>query len=334
MAVALTEWLELIDKEYLRDFIVQGGAAVKFVIADETGEAKLAAAFAGQAAAHGMVFARLDSAEVKLHMMQDVFFAVSRQMDWEADAQRFVEAMFRRHEYRWPAPGQPIALNEIADANHVDPTILRRELNTWLSSDLMSDPGMAQDFRIALMQLCQNRLVPADHEGDTVAPILQWLRGELRVLSPLKSAFLYSKITRHSARAMLRSLCRWLRLAGHNGLFLTIDIRQVTRLPAVGARHVKNPGTEAASRIEPAPSAVRYTAGAVMDAYEVLRQLVDDADLFDGFFLAVVADHAFIGPDVQRSVDAYTALKMRIWDDVRAREDNPLAPMVVVNAEC
>jgi hypothetical protein len=73
----------------------------------------------------------------------------------------------------------------------------------------------------------------------------------------------------------------------------------------------------------------------VMDAYEVLRQLVDDADLFDGFFLVVVADDAFIGDDHKRSVGAYTALKMRIWDDVRARaRDNPLAPLVIVNASC
>jgi hypothetical protein len=314
MAVALTEWLGLIDEEYLRDFIVEGGAAVKFVIADDAGKPKLATEFANLAAKHGLVFASLSSAEVKLHMMQAVFFAVSRQMDWEADAQRFVERMFRRQQYRWPTPGQPIALAEIADANQVDATILRREFSKWLTSDLMNDTGMAQDFRIALLQLCQNRLVPAGHEGDAVAPILQWLRGELRLLSPLKSAFIYSKITRHNARAMLRSLCRWLRLAGHTGLFLTIDIHQITQT---------------------APDGLRYTPGAVMDAYEALRQLVDDADLFAGFFLVVVADDAFIGDDRKRSVGAYTALKMRIWDDVRARaRDNPLAPLVIINADC
>ena len=133
------------------------------------------------------------------------------------------------------------------------------------------------------------------------------------MLSPLKSANIYSKITRHNARAMLRSLCRWLALAGHNGLLLTVDIRQLTRTASVVA------------------GGTRYTSGAVMDAYEVLRQLVDDADLFEGFFVAVLADHAFIGDDRKRSVDVYTALKMRIWDDVRARDqDNPLAPMVII----
>jgi hypothetical protein len=312
MAVPLTEGLELIDKEYLSDFIVQGGAAVKFVIADDAGKAKLATAFAEQAAKHDLVFADLSSAEVKLHMMQDVFFAVSRRIDWETDAQRFVEGMFERQKYRWPTPGEPIALKEIADANQVDATILRREFNKWLTNDLMNDTSMAQDFRIALMQLCLNRFVPAGHEGDTVAPIRQWLRGELKVLSPLKSASIYSRITRHNARAMLRSLCRWLRLAGHSGLFLTIDIHQITQTT---------------------PDGIRYAPGAVMDAYEVLRQLVDDADLFAGLFLVVVADDAFIGDDHKRSVGSYAALKMRIWDDVRARaRDNPLAPMVILEA--
>jgi hypothetical protein len=107
-------------------------------------------------------------------------------------------------------------------------------------------------------------------------------------------------------------LCRWLRVAGHSGLLLTIDIHQITQT---------------------APDGLRYAPGAVMDAYEVLRQLVDDADLFAGLFLVVIADEAFIGDDAKRSVGAYTALKMRIWDDVRARaRDNPLAPMVILEA--
>lgn len=315
MAVALTEWLGLVDKEYLRGFIVKGGAAIKFVVADDAGIAALDAGFARQVAEHGLVFARVSSAAVKLHMMQDLFFAISRQVDWGADAQRFVEGLFQRQGYQWPSPGEPVALNEVAEANHMDNIILRREFNQWLTKYLMSNTGMAQDFRIAVMQLCINRLAPAGHGGEAVAPILQWLRGELRLLSPLKSANIYSKITRHNARAMLRSLCRWLTLAGHNGLFLEVDIRQLTRTASV------------------ATEGVRYTSGAVMDAYEVLRQMVDDVDLFERFFLVVVADHAFIGDDRKRSVDAYTALKMRIWDDVRARaQDNPLAPMVVIEA--
>jgi P-loop Domain of unknown function (DUF2791) len=313
MAVMLKEWLELIDKEYLRDFIVNGGAAVKFLIADDASIGALNAGLIDQAAAHGLVFTSVSSADVKLHMIQDVFFAVSRQITWEADAQRFVEGLFQRQGYQWPSPGEPVALSEIAETNKVDATILRREFNTWLTTHLMKDTSMAQDFRIAVMQLCLNRLAPAGHGGEEIAPILQWLRGELRLLSPLKSANIYSRITRYNARAMLRSLCRWIALADHKGLLLAIDIRQLMRTASVVAE------------------GMRYTSGAVMDAYEVLRQLVDDVDLFERLFVAVFADRAFIGDDRKRSVDAYTALKMRIWDDVRARaQDNPLAPMVII----
>lgn len=314
MAVKLKEWLELIEKEYLRDFIVNGGAAVKFLVADEASIGALNAGLIGHAAEHGLVMISVNSATTKLHMIQDVFFAISREITWETDAQRFVEELFQRQGYRWPIPGDPVALTEIAEANKVDATILRREFNRWLTADLMNDTSMAQDFRIAVMQLCLNRLAAAGHGDEGVAPILQWLRGELRVLSPLKNANIYSRITRHNARAMLRSLCRWLVLAGHNGLLLAIDIRQLTRTAALvadGRRY--------------------YTSGAVMDAYEVLRQLVDDADLFERLFVLVFADQVFIGDDRKRSVDAYTALKMRIWDDVRARaQDNPLAPMVII----
>jgi len=34
MTVAAQEWLDLIEREYLRDFVTDGGAAVKFVVAD------------------------------------------------------------------------------------------------------------------------------------------------------------------------------------------------------------------------------------------------------------------------------------------------------------
>lgn len=315
MPVALSEWLELIDGEYLRDFIVPGGAAIKFVVTDDDTSAKLNENFAEQAVRHGLVFAEASSADARLHMMQDIFFAVSRQINWSIDAQRFVETLFQGKGYQWPKPNQPMDLREVAEANQVDATILRREFNQWLSSALMKDANMAQDFRIAMTQLCLNCLVSADNEEEPAAPISEWLRGELRLIGSLKSAHIYSKITRHNARAMFRSLCRWLRLTGHQGLFLTIDIRQVTRTAAMAA------------------DGVRYTSSAVMDAYEVLRQLLDDADLYEGLFVVIMADHAFTGGDPKRSVDAYVALKMRIWDDVRARaRDNPLAPMVVIDA--
>jgi hypothetical protein len=66
-----------------------------------------------------------------------------------------------------------------------------------------------------------------------------------------------------------------------------------------------------------------------MDGFEVLRQLIDDTEHFAGLMLVVLADETLIEEGSKRSVGAYQALKMRIWDDVRPEgRDNPLAPLV------
>lgn len=315
MAVRLSEWLQLVDSEYLSDFVMEGGAAVKFIVSDERVVETLKQEIRRQAEAHGLLYARIESTEVKLHLIHDLFFAISRQVDWTADAQRFVQGLFESNSYQWPCPGQPVPLEDLADGNGVDAKILKKEFNQWLTKTVMHDTGMAQDFRIAIMRLCLNRLVPADGSADNETPIHDWLQGKLQKIGPLRAAEMYAKITRHNARAMLRSLCRWLRLAGHNGMILAIDIRQLTRA------------------IPPGFAEVRFTPSAVMDAYEVLRQLIDDIDLFEGLFVVVMADQAFLGNDPKRSVSAYTALQVRIWDDVKApAQDNPLAPLVVLNA--
>jgi hypothetical protein len=74
---------------------------------------------------------------------------------------------------------------------------------------------------------------------------------------------------------------------------------------------------------------IRYTPAAVIDAFEVLRQLIDDAEAFEGLLVIALADDALTGEDPKRSLNAYDALKMRVSDDVRATgRDNPLAALV------
>src|SRR3546814_17889612 len=95
---------------------------------------------------------------------------------------------------------------------------------------------------------------------------------------------------------MLLSLCCWLRLSGVPGIAFVLDIRQLARTgAAVG-------------------DGLKYSPAAVMDAFEVLRQVIDDADRFEGLFLAVLAEETFVDSDrnTKRSDQCYTALTMRI----------------------
>ena len=109
---------------------------------------------------------------------------------------------------------------------------------------------------------------------------------------------------------MLISLCHFLRKAGASGLLLTLDLRPATRKSSEG---------------------VRYTPSAVMDLYEVLRELIDDLEHLPGLFLLGLADLGLLSGDPKRTLDTYKALEMRIWPDVRPGDrQNPLAPLVIV----
>lgn len=318
MSIHLSDWLSLVEREYLGSFIGDGGAAVKFLVARDSQDISAVRSKLDQIAeGYGLMRANIDAAITRIHMIQDIFFGVARQVDWKPSAQRFMEDLFRHEGMVWPRKGEACDMREIADANGIDLTIMRRDVKRWLTRSIMRDSEMAQDFRIAMTQLCHDRLDPNQEEHAIVAPVLEWLRGELRLVSVLRQAMIFSKVTRYNARPMLRSLGHWLRLVGYRGLLLTIDIRQLTRNIPTGTDQV------------------RYTPSSIMDAYEVLRQVIDDVDHFEGFFLVVLADESFISDrDPKRSVDCYTALKMRIWDDVRARDrDNPLAPMVVIEPQ-
>jgi hypothetical protein len=314
MGVAVEEWLDLIDREYLSQFISSGGSAVKFVEGEGPQLAELQARLAALAERHGLAMCHIDASQAKLHMIQDVFFAISRNLDWQAMAQGFLENLVTQNGYRWPRPGGGAPIEAIAAYNNIDKWLFRRDLNAWLTDGIMRDRWMTEDFRIAMAQLCLTRLAPDDSEVDASAPVLQWLRGELRAIVALRQTYITGKITRHNGRSMLRSLCRWLRLCRRNGICLTLDIRHALRTgtaPAEGAR---------------------YSAAAVMDTFEVLRQLIDDAEAFQGLLAVVLAGQSLTGDDPKRSLNAYDALKLRVWDDVRATgRDNPLAALVRLN---
>ncbi len=311
MAIDSGTWLDLIEREYIRDFITGGGAAVKFAIGDHDALTRVRERLASISGRHGLLQVPIDTRTTKLHMIQDVFFAVARAVDFDDMAQSRVEEMFRRNRYDWPSPGQPVPIQTVADTNKVDLILLDRDFKKWLTADIMRDDRMAQDFRVAMTQLCRLRLQPDDRDSGVVEPILEWLRGDLRTVGSLKQLQINTKITRYNARAMLRSLCQWFRSCKKPGICLTLDIRQLG----------KDRGDIG--------DGLKYSPAAVMDAFEVLRQVIDDADQFEGLFVVVFADEAFLEGDSRRSVEAYTALKMRIWADVHARgRDNPLAPLV------
>ena len=162
MAITLTEWAGLIEKEYLGDFIAAGGAAVKLAVASDVDGVSLSLATIGGIAIRlGYLVAWVDAAATKVQTIDQIFFAVARQVEWEVVTDRWLRDRFAENGYNVP-PDQTLAgnLEAIAEANDTTRQQLLAETRRWLTTGLIRDTGLAREFRTAMTMLCQAHLNP------------------------------------------------------------------------------------------------------------------------------------------------------------------------------
>ena len=322
------EWLEVTGREYLEDFVRAGGAAVKLVVPGGAAEREeLRAGLATLAAQGGFQLAPVEAATTRMHLIDQLFFAVARQLDWDALARAFLRRHLVQSGLRVPeeAPGQdgrppgppgasqgwPLSLAALQEANDSPGPVFDAEVKRGLINRLYGDGSMSRELRLAMLRLCLAQLDPAD-DPDLAEAVRQWLRGELRLVSAVKRALIFQRIARHNARHLLVSVTHWLQQCGRSGLVLLLD---VTRYGDATPPRARGPG-------------LYYSPSACLDLYEVLRQLIDATDELAACYVAVVAGPEFL-TDERRGLRSYQALYLRVADEVRDRyRPNPRSALV------
>lgn len=307
--VEASEWVRLIDKEYLQDFIHQGGTALKFAVIDSSVLAtQVMEKIQSDSRCLDYLVAHIDAAKVGVHRMDQVFHSTAQQIDWSDLARRVLKQSYA--EIGVDVPGTDLSVDTVAAHNGVTPGPLRAELRRALEGLLNRSHDLARDFRYAMRWLCFSLSYKEGMGGHQEKLILDWLTGELRLISALKDLQIFRKIDRYNARAMFSSLGSWARLAGLRGIVLVLDIRQLS-----------------VARKADAGGLIHYSNQALMDAYEVLRQFIDATDDLVGLLTVVVANPVLFD-DEKRGVKTYKALQERVWPDVRVREyANPLSSL-------
>jgi P-loop Domain of unknown function (DUF2791) len=311
------EWLEVTGREYLEDFVRAGGAAVKLVVPGDAAEREgLRQCLAALAAQGGFRWASAEATTTRMHLIDQLFFAVARQLDWDDLARSFLRRHLVRSGLRVPdgagAPsGWPLSLAALQEANDSPGPVFDAEVKRGLINRLYGDDTMSREFRLAMLRLCLAQLDPAD-DPDLAEAVRQWLRGELRLVSAVKRALIFQRIARHNARHLLVSVTHWLRQCGRSGLVLLLD---VSRYGDATPPRARGPGHY-------------YSPSACLDLYEVLRQLIDATDELDACYVAVVAGPEFL-TDERRGLRSYQALYLRVADEVRDRyRPNPRSALV------
>ncbi len=317
VGLTVENYLEFLGKEYLGDFIRAGGAAVRFVVLGSDDVARRwHAGLAAAAAGDGYTYVLVDAAQTRVHLMQELFFAVSRQLDWPALAREGVRAAY--DDVGLPVPaGADVSLSSVARHHDLDVRELNRSVRRRLEQAVLADSGLAPDFRLAMVRLCHAELGSREVDVAERDAVLAWLRGEPVPLARLKPALIYTRIGRHNARPLLLSLSGWLARNVGSGLVLDLDLARlaVSRRPPPDGRQ-----------------GVYYSKAATLDVYEVLRQLVDATDTLRSALVAVGLPPELVTDEV-RGLPAYSALQLRIVDEVRdRRRANPFAALVRLEA--
>lgn len=308
-------YLEFLAADYLDTYIRAGGAAVRFVVAgsDEVAR-RWHTGLASITAARDCLYVGLDAVETKIAMIDQIYAAVARQIEWEDLVRQTVRTAWA--DIGLPA-GDAVTVSAVAALQQVDPREAARSIRRQLESSLLGDTTLARELRLALLRLCQGELGTGDVIETEKSAVLAWLRVEPVALRALRSASIYSRVGRHNARALLLSVAAWRQRISGSGLVVDIDLDRlaVSRRPPVEQR-----------------SGFYYTKAAILDAYEVLRQLIDAADALRGVLIAVTIPPELVTDEV-RGLPAYAALQLRIVDEVRdKRRANPYAALVRLEA--
>lgn len=310
-AIAVDAWLRHLQTHYLEGFIADGGAAVKFVVAMDTDGTDLCDSIEDRAREQGYRVAAINATETRVHMMDQLLFAVCRQLQWRLLCEGRLLRLVRDLGYLPPKPGQTSFLARLADANNLTTDFLALPLRKEIEVRVFRDHSLARDFRVAMTHLCLAAL--DDAAGDAPFEDLSaWLTGTLSGVTQVKSYQIFSKINRHSARHLFESLTHWVAQCGGPGLLVTIDLRRV---------------------LEPhrADTGINYSKANAMDTYEVLRQFIDSAERLSHCLLAVILDRRFLAQD-GKGIEVYQALKFRVYDEVHDRHRaNPLGSLVRVH---
>jgi len=307
------EYAAFIGREYLAEYLPSGGAAVKVaVVGDDSAADRLGAALASVTAEYGGLIVTMPAESVRVHMVDQIFFAISRSIDWPELAAARVRAAYQAAAF--PAPdGSGLAVAEVAQHHEVDARELYRSVRRLLERSLLGNPAIAPEMGRAVLRLAQRLLGAGDIDAAEHDAVIGWLRGELRSITPLRPALIYTRIGRHNARAMILSTAALLLEAGYMGLVLHLDYARLAeaRRPPVEAR-----------------SGFYYSKAGVLDAYEVLRQFIDATDELRGVFAIAVVPPELM-TDEARGLPAYAALQLRVADEVRdRRRANPFAALV------
>lgn len=288
---------------YLEDFVRGGGAAVKWLTGRPgAGKTEALRRIRDAAEAIGYLAAGISAREVAIGRIDEIYRAIAQRLPLDEVARRFArEAARRAGAPDFPADGQTDLQEALAAQGRPQTAIEQEAHRAW--DFLYAEPNIAPPVSTALRVLAQLYLLPSRADAGRAQIARRFLAGERLAAAERRQAGIGMVLDRFQAREVLRSFLHALRLAGGVGLVLTID-----DLDALTQRSPEGQ--------------IRYTRLRRDDAFEALRELIDEGGSMPGLFVAIAGRPEAMSDEIC-GVRSYDALAMRVGREVRAERPNP-----------
>ena len=303
--------IDFLESHYLNDYIPKGGSKIKLITGRPgAGKSHFLNLIADTAFKRDFVTAQLNAGNVRLDDFKEFYLAILKQIDLPSILKGCADSIIREMGYSPDdiRPGITFIdyLAERHEADAINKNALRRQLRECFTAN----PILDNCFAACCSLLTGDLLGYPSLDGPDKSIVLGSLYGEKGIrASQLRNLGISpTKLTRFNARHMLRSLCELVHISGSKGLLVTVD--DVEQLLDKSTEHV-----------------IRYTKMRREDAYESIRQLIDDIDSMQYVMFFFSFDRELID-DENSGMKSYQALWMRVQNEIVSKRFNSFADIL------
>ncbi|MCL2058150.1 MAG: ATP-binding protein [Oscillospiraceae bacterium] len=319
MTLGINFLAEFWETNYLSKYIPCGGNRIQFITGRQgSGKTHMIEyllsragggdSVGGNSAVGHYKIASFSARKIWVHDFKEIFFEVLRQCDLEDCLSRCAREVVKSLGFD-PNDFDGRFIDYLASKGQNDP-ITKREIRLQLNQMFLHNPLIDNNFACACALLTGGQLGHPLLEEPAREALLGWLSGRKDV----KLAFLRSlglspvRIAKNNARHMLRSLVEVVKMAGYDGVIIAVDDLDIL--------------VSSDSMDE-----IRYTRLKREDAYESLRELIDEIDTLRNVFFLFAFDRKLIDDD-KYGVKSYQALWFRMQNEIRSERINRFSNMI------
>lgn len=297
--------LDFWQKEYLEEFIREGGSKIKFLTGKEgCGKTYALNMLAKDGEKAGYQVISFSAKDVFLNDFSLIYAEIIRKTDILGCLKDCAKQIAMSISVNAKdIPDNRTAVDYLTSTGEMS-VILRGEMRNFLNDFFLKNTQMDNSFAqvCALITASLLGLFPLDDESISLLTGWIYAKKEIKLSSLKPLGVSPARITKYNARHMLRSLCELIRLSGRSGILVLVDDLDIM---------MKKEGSEN----------VRYTKMKRDDSYESIRQLIDDIDTMHNIMFVFAFDRAMIDNE-KYGLKSYQALWMRIQNEIESGRFN------------